>query len=77
MPANYKPFDKEEWLRLEKKADELRRLTYICQCLAVNKCSVIKKTDYPNSYLGRFGPFGRCAQRYGCNDYFVSPFYEA
>ena len=25
MPANYKPFDKEEWLRLEKKADELRR----------------------------------------------------
>ena len=24
MPANYKPFDKEEWLRLEKKADELR-----------------------------------------------------
>ena len=27
MPANYKPFDKEEWLRLEKKADELRRLT--------------------------------------------------
>lgn len=27
MPANFKPFDKEEWLRLEKKADELRRLT--------------------------------------------------
>lgn len=27
MPANYKPFDKSEWLRLEKKADELRRLT--------------------------------------------------
>ena len=27
MPANYKPFDKEEWLRLDKKADELRRLT--------------------------------------------------
>ena len=27
MPANYKPFDKAEWLRLEKKADELRRLT--------------------------------------------------
>ena len=27
MPANYKPFDKDEWLRLEKKADELRRLT--------------------------------------------------
>ena len=23
MPANYKPFDKAEWLRLEKKADEL------------------------------------------------------
>jgi len=22
MPANYKPFDKAEWLRLEKKADE-------------------------------------------------------
>lgn len=27
MPAEYKPFDKQEWLRLEKKADELRRLT--------------------------------------------------
>ncbi|MBQ1451929.1 MAG: transketolase [Clostridia bacterium] len=27
MPANYGPFDKAEWLRLEKKADELRRLT--------------------------------------------------
>lgn len=27
MPVNYKPFDKDEWLRLEKKADELRRLT--------------------------------------------------
>ena len=27
MPLNYKPFDKDEWLRLEKKADELRRLT--------------------------------------------------
>lgn len=27
MPASYKPFDKAEWLRLEKKADELRRLT--------------------------------------------------
>lgn len=27
MPADYKPFDKAEWLRLEKKADELRRLT--------------------------------------------------
>lgn len=27
MPANYKPFDKNEWLRLEKKADELRRLS--------------------------------------------------
>lgn len=26
MPANYKPFDKEEWLRLEKKADEMRRM---------------------------------------------------
>ena len=26
MPANYKPFDKEEWLRLEKKADELRSM---------------------------------------------------
>ena len=25
MPANYVPFDKEEWLRLEKKADRLRR----------------------------------------------------
>ena len=25
MPANYVPFDKEEWLRLEKKADFLRR----------------------------------------------------
>ena len=27
MPANYNPFDKEEWIRLEKKADELGRLT--------------------------------------------------
>ncbi len=27
MPVDYKPFDKAEWLRLEKKADELRRLT--------------------------------------------------
>ena len=27
MPANFKPFDKNEWLRLEKKADELRRFT--------------------------------------------------
>lgn len=27
MPANYKPFDKAEWLRLEKKAHELRQLT--------------------------------------------------
>lgn len=27
MPADYKPFDKAEWLRLEKKADDLRRLT--------------------------------------------------
>ena len=27
MPADFKPFDKAEWLRLEKKADELRRLT--------------------------------------------------
>ncbi len=27
MPADYKTFDKAEWLRLEKKADELRRLT--------------------------------------------------
>ncbi len=27
MPANYAPFDKNEWLKLEKKADELRRLT--------------------------------------------------
>ncbi len=26
MPVNYKPFDKEEWLRLEKKADEMRRM---------------------------------------------------
>ncbi len=26
MPADFKPFDKEEWLRLEKKADSLRRL---------------------------------------------------
>ena len=26
MPADYKPFDKAEWLRLEKKADTLRRL---------------------------------------------------
>ena len=26
MVAKYKPFDKQEWLRLEKKADELRRL---------------------------------------------------
>lgn len=26
MTAKYKPFDKDEWLRLEKKADELRRL---------------------------------------------------
>lgn len=59
MPANYKPFDKEEWLRLEKKADELRRLTI------------------QTAIWGGFGPFGRCAQRYGCNDYFVSPFYEA
>ena len=29
MPANFKPFDKNEWLRLEKKADELRRMTTI------------------------------------------------
>ncbi len=27
MPVDYKPFDKAEWLRLEKKADQLRRLT--------------------------------------------------
>jgi len=27
MPANFGTFDKAEWLRLEKKADELRRLT--------------------------------------------------
>jgi transketolase len=27
MPANFKPFDKDEWIRLEKKADQLRRLT--------------------------------------------------
>ncbi|MBO4445474.1 MAG: transketolase [Clostridia bacterium] len=27
MPAEFGPFDKAEWLRLEKKADELRRLT--------------------------------------------------
>ncbi len=27
MPADYKKFDKAEWLRLEKKADELRHLT--------------------------------------------------
>lgn len=27
MPANYKSFDKSEWLRLEKKANELRKLT--------------------------------------------------
>ncbi len=27
MPANYKPFDKAEWLRLEAKAHELRKLT--------------------------------------------------
>lgn len=26
MPANYKPFDKSEWLRLEKKVDEMRRM---------------------------------------------------
>lgn len=26
MPADFKSFDKEEWLRLEKKADQLRRL---------------------------------------------------
>lgn len=26
MPADYKPFDKAEWLRLEKKADEMRRM---------------------------------------------------
>lgn len=25
MPANFKPFDKEEWLKLEKKANELRK----------------------------------------------------
>ncbi len=25
MPANFKPFDKEEWIRLEKKADQMRR----------------------------------------------------
>ena len=25
MPANYVPFDKNEWIRLEKKADHLRR----------------------------------------------------
>ncbi len=29
MPADYKPFDKKEWLRLEKKANKLRTLT--CQ----------------------------------------------
>ena len=27
MPADYKPFDKQEWLRLEKKANDLRVLT--------------------------------------------------
>ena len=27
MPADYKPFDKQEWLRLEKKANDLRHLT--------------------------------------------------
>ena len=27
MPADFKPFDNAEWLRLENKADELRRLT--------------------------------------------------
>ena len=27
MPANYGAFDKAEWLRLEKKADDIRRLT--------------------------------------------------
>jgi len=26
MPADYKTFDKAEWLRLEKKADEMRRM---------------------------------------------------
>lgn len=26
MPVNFKPFDKAEWLRLEKKADEMRRM---------------------------------------------------
>lgn len=26
MPADYKSFDKAEWLRLEKKADEMRRM---------------------------------------------------
>lgn len=26
MPADYKAFDKAEWLRLEKKADEMRRM---------------------------------------------------
>lgn len=26
MPIDYKPFDKAEWLRLEKKADEMRRM---------------------------------------------------
>lgn len=26
MPVDYKPFDKAEWLRLEKKADEMRRM---------------------------------------------------
>ncbi len=25
MPADFKPFDKAEWLRLEKKADELSK----------------------------------------------------
>ena len=27
MPADYEPFDKQEWLRLEKKANDLRHLT--------------------------------------------------
>lgn len=27
MPADYKPFDRQEWLRLEKKVNDLRHLT--------------------------------------------------
>ena len=59
MPANYKPFDKEEWLRLEKKADELRRLTI------------------QTAIWGGSGHLGGALSAMGCNDYFVSPFYEA